>query len=162
MCPFTDSSVVQLFLCSLQWEMTVLKKRMCTLFFPPILLGTKILVTNTTYPILKPERIYWSSLCPIIPIVKKKRKPCWWHELFQITQGKRDRTGTRTQLYLLLVSRSFLHLCGICGISVSNPGTHSVSLVSLVQGTLMAAPSTPSPCTWGLEHHKAHGMSARG
>lgn len=35
MCPFTDSSVVQLFLCSLQWEMTVLKKRMCTFFFFP-------------------------------------------------------------------------------------------------------------------------------
>lgn len=35
-CPFTDSSVVQLFLCSLQWEMTVLKrKRKCALLFCP-------------------------------------------------------------------------------------------------------------------------------
>lgn len=36
-CPFTDSSVVQLFfLCSLQWEMTVLeRKKECTLFFFP-------------------------------------------------------------------------------------------------------------------------------
>ena len=55
-----------------------------------------------------------------------------------MTHGKRDRTGTRTQLYLLLVSCSrFLHLCGI---STSNPGTPSVSLASLLQGTLEAPP----------------------
>lgn len=35
-CPFTDSSVVQLFLCSLQWEMTVLEKKSAH-FFPPTL-----------------------------------------------------------------------------------------------------------------------------
>lgn len=40
-------------------------------------------------------------------------------------------------------------ISGIRGISVSDPGTHSLSLVCLVQGTLVAAPSTPLPAREG-------------